>query len=144
MRRAFPHFFPRIRFSTFIKPRPWPRLVVFRSLVPNRRDEAERLAKRLSETDAYLLRLQRERADAQRKLALLRAAEVTCPKCGRDHDFLTDEGGYLAHVLEDASDQELLSPGKPLYCPTCGEVFLYRGGARAVVAPASKPRTRSA
>jgi ribosomal protein S27AE len=55
-----------------------------------------------------------------------RGNAAMCPRCGRDRDFLTDADGYLAHVLEEPGDTELLAEGKPLFCPACGEVFLWK------------------
>lgn len=83
------------------------------------------LERSLAEVEMELEEKQRERDEIQGRLQALRDAYNHCPRCGRDRDFLTDEGGYLAHVLEDPNDTELLDPGKPLYCPDCGEVFLY-------------------
>lgn len=96
----------------------------------------EQLRRRLIEINDQIKRLQKERDTVEARLAVQAKqkapaakpaqAEVTCPKCGRDHDFLTDAGGYLAHVLEDPSDTDLLDSGKPLFCPACGEVFLFK------------------
>lgn len=69
--------------------------------------------------------LESKRVGVQAELEHVRRQLTHCPKCGRDKDFLTDEGGVLIHVLEDPDDTELLSANKPLFCPNCGEVFLY-------------------
>lgn len=87
--------------------------------------EVERLTRRMAEIELDLERLEEKRKETRRALETARAQANMCPKCGRAEDFLTDEGGYLAHVLEDKNDTDLLEPGKPLYCPDCGEVFLY-------------------
>src|ERR1041385_4666472 len=60
---------------------------------------------RIKEIDRWIERLTKERADLVRKASRAPPKRntpiVECPRCGRDHDFLTDNGGYLAHVLED-------------------------------------------
>ena len=91
------------------------------------RAQQGQLRRRLKEVDQSVRRLQAERSAIEERLRRLnRDATVSCPKCGRASDFLTDNGGYLGHVLEDPADNETLEPGKPLYCPDCGDVFLYR------------------
>lgn len=98
--------------------------------------QEQHLSDRLTEIERSMRRLQEERRRVVEKLAALRRTrtapvtvdarlDVHCPKCGRDSDFLTDNGGYLGHVLEDPHDTENLEPGKPLFCPDCGEVFLF-------------------
>lgn len=102
----------------------------------------KKLKERLKEIDRSIERLQRERGIVEARLKQLDAARpkptakaapkapaVRCPRCGRDRDFLTDNGGYLGHVLEDSADTDALEPGKPLFCPNCGEVFLYQPAA---------------
>ena len=94
------------------------------------------LRDRLKEIQRSITRLEKERAtlEARLKQRSARGANpkaptagaVSCPKCGRDRDFLTDNGGYLGHVLEDSQDTDALEPGKPLFCPACGDVFLYK------------------
>src|ERR1051326_6662702 len=85
----------------------------------------QELRRRLRTLDQDLSRLQRERERLARELAKHpnKAALVTCPSCGRDHDFLIDNGGYLAHVLEDEHDTEAFEPGKPLFCTDCEAWF---------------------
>jgi hypothetical protein len=102
----------------------------------------EQLRQRLKEIDRNIERLRREHDVVAQRLKLLetsnarasaaKAPLVACPKCGRDRDFMIDRGGFLGHVLEDADDVEDLEPGKPIFCPACGEVFLY---GRTTVAP---------
>lgn len=103
------------------------------------------LRQRLKEIERSIERLRREEALVARRLERIRskkaaggtrAVPVSCPKCGRDRDFMVDRGGYLGHVLEDPDDVEDLEPGKPIFCPACGDVFLY---ARAA---APTPKTR--
>lgn len=108
---------------------------------PNPHAELEELERRLAALELRLDELARERESTQKRLAGVRAQLNHCPKCGRRRDFLTDEGGFLAHVLEDSQDTELLTPDKPLFCPDCGEVFLYRAPS---VPPAGAPRAAGA
>ncbi len=83
----------------------------------NQRDALKRRAKELEKAQSARTKKARRVAPA--------SGGVACPRCGRDHDFLTDADGFLAHVLEEPEDTELLTPGKPLFCPACGDVFLY-------------------
>lgn len=99
-----------------------------------RRQEAAKLEKHLADLNHQLAKLEQERVDTKRRLEALRQELTICPKCGRDRDFLADEGGFLAHVLEDPEDTELLTAGKPLFCPACGEVFLYQGAQKPTTA----------
>lgn len=96
----------------------------------------ESLKDKLVELERNITRMQREREAIRSKLMHYNMVRkhgdkpkvtplVSCQKCGRDRDFLTDNGGYLAHVLEDPEDTEALQPGKPLFCPGCGDVFLF-------------------
>lgn len=98
--------------------------------------QEQHLVDRLAEIERSIRRFQEERRRVLERLdnvRRVRRAPVTttarldihCPKCGRDRDFLADNGGYLGHVLEDPHDTENLEPGKPLFCPDCGEVFLF-------------------
>lgn len=105
-------------------------------LAPSGREEQSRLVKRLAEIESSLSRLQDERVETKRRLEEIRIQNTNCPKCGREKDFLTDDEGVLVHVLEDPDDVELLSPGKPLYCPACGDVFIYAGPAKSSKKPA--------
>ncbi len=107
----------------------------------DRREAVVRFEQRLAELELELEALEKERQMVQTELETLRRELTICPKCGRDKAFLTDEGGVLIHVLEDPDDTELLSPGKPLYCPTCGEVFLYAGPVPAT--PVKLPPIRT-
>jgi ribosomal protein S27AE len=91
------------------------------------RAEAARLEQRLREIEEEIVRLEGERAMTKQHLEDLRRRLTICPKCGRDRDFLADADGVLVHVLEDPEDTDLLEAGKPLFCPKCGEVFLYAG-----------------
>jgi ribosomal protein S27AE len=104
--------------------------------------ELGQLERRLHSIDEEMARLLKEKVDTQHHLERLRLQLTMCPKCGRDSDFLTDEGGVLIHVLEDARDTDLLSPGKPLYCPGCGDVFLYSPPMVAQPTRRSKPKSR--
>lgn len=94
------------------------------------------LKDKLIELERNIARLERERDAIRTKLINYNMVRnqggkpkviplVSCHKCGRDRDFLTDNGGYLARVLEDPEDTEALQPGKPLFCPGCGDVFLF-------------------
>jgi hypothetical protein len=94
------------------------------------------LKDKLTELERNISRMERERDAIKSKLIHYDMVRmhgdkqklvplVSCLKCGRDRDFLTDNGGYLAHVLEDPQDVEALEPGKPLFCPGCGDVFLF-------------------
>ena len=96
----------------------------------------ESLKDKLLELERNMARMERERDAIRSKLIHYNMVRmhgekpkvtplVSCQKCGRDRDFLTDNGGYLAHVLEDPEDTEALQPGKPLFCPGCGDVFLF-------------------
>jgi predicted RNA-binding Zn-ribbon protein involved in translation (DUF1610 family) len=103
-------------------------------------DLESQLRRRLRDIDGEIARLTSDRKDLEARLKTMetqksrskstkkkpaRSTGVECPRCGRDRDFLTDADGYLAHVLEEPGDTEMLADGKPLFCPACGEVFLY-------------------
>jgi ribosomal protein S27AE len=106
-------------------------------------DLEAQIRRRVRDIEDELQRLQNERTALEVRAAKMATARkvrkekataaavrrkhpsVVCPRCGRDRDFLTDADGYLAHVLEEPGDTELLTDGKPLFCPACGEVFLY-------------------
>jgi hypothetical protein len=95
----------------------------------------DQLRARLAEIDRTVDRLRKEREIVESRLKRLEGPRapkasakplVLCPKCGRDRDFMIDRGGYLGHVLEDPDDIEDLEPNKPIFCPACGEVFLFQ------------------
>jgi len=109
-------------------------------LTPDPKTQLAELERRLRELDAIGARLSLDRAHAVERLAQLRKEHLACAKCGHTDGFLTDAGGYLARVLEDPTDTEMLQPGKPLYCPECGEVTLWDPPR----APVARPRRRPA
>lgn len=104
-------------------------------------DLLSQIRRRIRDIGTEIDRLDRERDSLKKRVRELEKAQATrtkkarqvapstggvsCPRCGRDRDFLTDADGFLAHVLEEPEDTELLSSGKPLFCPACGDVFLY-------------------
>jgi hypothetical protein len=110
----------------------------------NPRAEVTQLERTLQQIDIQLGTLNKERKRTSERLEQLRRSLTICPKCGRDEDFLTDEGGVLIHVLEDAQDTDLLSANKPLYGPDCGEVFLYQPAPLGRPALRAVPRARLA
>lgn len=110
------------------------------STVSQRRAALREVERRLAEVNTDLLHLEKERSTLQQQVQDLRRSLTMCPKCGRAKDFLADEGGVLIHVLEEPDDTDLLVPGKPLFCPACGDVFLYNGPAPPVVV--ATPRRR--
>lgn len=98
------------------------------------------LERRLKEIQDEVARLEGERVTTRTHLEALRRELTHCPKCGREEDFLTDGGGYLAHVLEEPDDTDLLTPGKPLFCPACGEVFLYAAPPAVILTAIARRR----